>query len=88
MLHIFGRNSVKEAPTEERKSVSRVSSICSAVPNLESHELEHLADSNRTNITHSHSPSSISATTVVLHDDFENSLNKIEKKTSVDLNID
>lgn len=88
MLHIFGRNSVKESPTEERKSVSRVSSICSAVPNLESHELEHLADSNRTNITHSHSPSSISATTVVLHDDFENSLNKIEKKTSVDLNID
>lgn len=88
MLHIFGRNSVKQAPTEERKSVSRVSSICSAVPNLESHELEHLADSNRTNITHSHSPSSISATTVVLHDDFENSSNKIEKKTSVDLNID
>ncbi|XP_045446446.1 protein dispatched [Melitaea cinxia] len=88
MLHIFGRNSLKEAPTEERKSVSRVSSICSAIPNLESHELEHLADSNRTNITHSHSPSSISATTVVLHDDFENSLNKIEKKTPVDLNID
>ncbi|CAH2107054.1 unnamed protein product [Euphydryas editha] len=88
ILNIFGRNSVKEAPTEERKSVSRVSSICSAVPNLESHELEHLADSNRTNITHSHSPSSISATTVVLHDDFENSLNKIEKKTSVELNID
>lgn len=86
MLHIFGRNSVKEAPTEERKSVSRVSSICSAVPNLESHELEHLADSNPTNITHSHSPSSISATTVVLHDDFENSLNKIEKK--IDINID
>lgn len=88
MLHIFGRNSLKEAPTEERKSVSRVSSICSAIPNLESHELEHLADSNRTNITHSHSPSSISATTVVLHDDFENSLNKIEKKTPDDLNID
>ncbi|XP_026490147.1 protein dispatched [Vanessa tameamea] len=88
LLNMFGRNSLKEVPTEERKTVSRVSSICSAVPNLESHELEHLADSNRTNITHSHSPSSISATTVVLHDDFENSLNKIEKKPSVDLNID
>ncbi|XP_034824885.1 protein dispatched [Maniola hyperantus] len=86
LLQIFGGSSSKELSTEDRKSLSRVSSVCSAVPNLESHELEHLADSNRTNIT-SHSPS-ISATTVVIHDDFDgNSLNKIEKKDS-DINND
>ncbi|XP_049866317.1 protein dispatched [Pectinophora gossypiella] len=84
LLHIFGRKLSKDkVPTEERKSVSRVSSICSGVPNLESHELEHLADSNRTNITHSHSPSSVSATTVVLHDDYEHSHTKLENKTSI-----
>lgn len=71
LLFIFGRTASKDLPIEDRKSVSRVSSVCSGVPNLESHELEHLADSNRTNLTHSHSPSNISATTVVLHDDFE-----------------
>lgn len=87
LLNTFGQKSSTDTPTEERKSVSRVSSICSVVPNLESHELEHLADSNRTNITHSHSPSSISATTVVIHDEYENS-NKIEKKSCVDLNND
>ncbi|CAH0728955.1 unnamed protein product, partial [Brenthis ino] len=88
LLNVFGQSSSKDPPTEERKSISRVSSICSVVPNLESHELEHLADSNRTNITHSHSPSSVSATTVVIHDDYENSLSKIDKKPSVDLNND
>ncbi|XP_072940767.1 protein dispatched [Epargyreus clarus] len=88
LLHLVGPTSLKEPPIEERKSASRVSSICSGVPNLESHELEHLADSNRTNITHSHSPSSISATTVVLHDEYENSLNKLEKKNSIDVNND
>lgn len=82
LLHLVGRNSTKESPTEERKSVSRVSSVCSGVPNLESHELEHLADSNRTNLTHSHSPSNVSATTVVLHDDYDNSHCKIVKKSS------
>uniref|UniRef100_A0A2H1WI69 SFRICE_029757 n=1 Tax=Spodoptera frugiperda TaxID=7108 RepID=A0A2H1WI69_SPOFR len=82
LLQLVGRNSVKESPTEERKSVSRVSSVCSGVPNLESHELEHLADSSRTNLTHSHSPSNASATTVVLHDDYDNSHNKIVKKSS------
>lgn len=82
LLHVVGRNSVKEPPTEERKSVSRVSSVCSGVPNLESHELEHLADSNRTNLTHSQSPSNVSATTVVLHDDYDNTHNKIVKKSS------
>lgn len=71
LLFVFGRNASKESPPVDKKSVSRVSSICSGVPNLESHELEHLADSNRTNLTHSQSPSSISATTVVLHDDYE-----------------
>lgn len=81
LLQIFGQTSSKELSTEDRKSLSRVSSVCSAVPNLESHELEHLADSNRTNIT-SHSPSSISATTVVIHEDFDNSLSKTEKKPS------
>lgn len=87
LLYIFGHNS-KESPTEDRKSVSRVSSICSAVPNLESHELEHLADSGRTNLTHSQSPSSVSATTVVLHDDYENAHTKIDKKSSISDNID
>lgn len=82
LFHLVGRNSIKESPAEERKSVSRVSSVCSGVPNLESHELEHLADSNRTNVTHSRSPSNASATTVVLHDDYENSHNKIVKKSS------
>lgn len=82
LLHVVGCNSSKESPQEERKSVSRVSSVCSGVPNLESHELEHLADSNRTNLTHSHSPSNVSATTVVLHDDYESSHNKIVKKSS------
>ncbi|XP_038210665.1 protein dispatched [Zerene cesonia] len=76
LLQILGRNSSKDIATEEKKSVSRVSSICSGVPNLESHELEHLADSNRTNITHSQSPSNISATTVVLHEDYENRIEK------------
>lgn len=80
LLLVFGRNSSKEPPPEDRKSVSRVSSICSGVPNLESHELEHLADSNRTNLTHSQSPSSVSATTVVLHDDYDN--------VKIDKNID
>lgn len=79
LLFVFGRNSSKESPPENKKSVSRVSSICSAVPNLESHELEHLADSNRTNLTHSQSPSSISATTVVLHDEYE--VSKTNNKT-------
>jgi protein dispatched 1 len=87
LLYVFGTNSSKESPAEDRKSVSRVSSICSGVPNLESHELEHLADSNRTNITHSQSPSSVSATTVVLHDDYENSHNKVDKKTSNHSNL-
>ncbi|KAJ2938243.1 hypothetical protein O0L34_g17585 [Tuta absoluta] len=83
LLYIFGRTASKDkVPVEERKTVSRVSSVCSGVPNLESHELEHLADSNRTNVTHSHSPSSVSATTVVLHEDFENSHHKLEKKPS------
>ncbi|CAH1644516.1 unnamed protein product [Spodoptera littoralis] len=82
LLQLVGRSSVKESPTEERKSVSRVSSVCSGVPNLESHELEHLADSSRTNLTHSRSPSNASATTVVLHDDYDNSHNKIVKKSS------
>lgn len=82
LLHIFGSNSSKESSQEERKSVSRVSSVCSGVPNLESHELEHLADSNRTNLTQSHSPSNVSATTVVLHDDYENCHNKVVKKCS------
>lgn len=86
LLYVFGRNSSKESPTEERKSISRVSSICSGVPNLESHELEHLADSNRTNLTHSHSPSSVSATTVVLHDDYDSSHNKLDKKPSITSN--
>lgn len=84
---IVGRNSSKEFPSEDRKTVSRVSSICSGIPNLESHELEHLADSNRTNLTHSHSPSSISATTVVLHDECENAHNKIDKKNSITTNL-
>ncbi|XP_068630291.1 protein dispatched [Battus philenor] len=88
LLHVFGRNSTKDSPIEERKTVSRVSSICSGIPNLESHELEHLADSNRTNITHSHSPSNVSATTVVLHDDCENCINKVEKKLSIEVGID
>ncbi|CAB3243353.1 unnamed protein product [Arctia plantaginis] len=79
LLQLFGCSSLKESLHEERKSVSRVSSVCSGVPNLESHELEHLADSNRTNVTHSHSPSNVSATTVILHDDYENSLNKVLK---------
>ncbi|CAG9784876.1 unnamed protein product [Diatraea saccharalis] len=87
LLHIFGRNSSKESPSDERKSVSRVSSICSGIPNLESHELEHLADSNRTNLTHSQSPSSVSATTVVLHEDYENAHNKSEHKSSSNVNI-
>ncbi|CAG4977512.1 unnamed protein product [Colias eurytheme] len=78
MLQLLGRNSSKDITTEEKKSVSRVSSICSGVPNLESHELEHLADSNRTNVTHSQSPSNISATTVVLHEEYEN---RVEKNT-------
>lgn len=82
LLYILGQNSINESPPEERKSISRVSSVCSGIPNLESHELEHLADSNRTNLTHSHSPSSASATTIVLHDDYENSHSKIEKKIS------
>ncbi|XP_023940118.2 protein dispatched [Bicyclus anynana] len=81
LLLLFGGNSFKEVSTEDRKSLSRVSSVCSAVPNLESHELEHLADSNRTNIT-SHSPSSMSATTVVIHDDFETLQSKTEKNSS------
>lgn len=80
LLFVFGRSSLKEPPPEDKKSVSRVSSVCSGVPNLESHELEHLADSNRTNLTHSQSPSSISATTVVLHDDHE--ICKTNDKTS------
>ncbi|CAG9560676.1 unnamed protein product [Danaus chrysippus] len=84
LLYLFGRNSAKETPVEESKSISRVSSICSAVPNLESHELEHLADSNRTNITLSHS-TSVSATTVVIHDDADNTLAKPEKRPSVDI---
>ncbi|XP_013177872.1 PREDICTED: protein dispatched [Papilio xuthus] len=88
LLQLFGKSSGKDSATEERKSISRVSSICSGVPNLESHELEHLADSNRTNITHSHSPSSISATTVVLHDDCPNSLSRFEKKNSIDVEND
>lgn len=87
LLYVFGRNSSKETPPEDRKSASRVSSICSGVPNLESHELEHLADSNRTNLTHSQSPSSVSATTVVLHDDYEAN-GKLDKKTSTSNNID
>ncbi|CAH0407898.1 unnamed protein product [Chilo suppressalis] len=82
LLHLFGGNSSKESLSNERKSVSRVSSICSGLPNLESHELEHLADSNRTNLTHSQSPSSVSATTVVLHEEFENSQNKNELRSS------
>ncbi|XP_021188634.3 protein dispatched [Helicoverpa armigera] len=82
LFHLVGPNSLKDTPTEERKSVSRVSSVCSGVPNLESHELEHLADSNRTNLTLSRSPSNASATTVVLHDDFENCHSKIVKKSS------
>ncbi|CAK1552866.1 unnamed protein product [Leptosia nina] len=76
LLQIFGRSSSKDIVPEEKKTASRVSSICSGVPNIESHELEHLADSNRTNITHSHSPSNLSATTVVLHEDFENKAGK------------
>ncbi|XP_063821060.1 protein dispatched [Ostrinia nubilalis] len=86
LLQLFGKNSSKESPTEEHISVSRVSSICSGVPNLESHELEHLADSNRTNVTHSHSPSSVSATTVVLHEDYDTSHNKVDKKISITSN--
>uniref|UniRef100_A0A2A4J522 SSD domain-containing protein n=1 Tax=Heliothis virescens TaxID=7102 RepID=A0A2A4J522_HELVI len=82
LFHLVGPNSIKDTPTEERKSVSRVSSVCSGVPNLESHELEHLADSNRTNLTLSRSPSNASATTVVLHDDYENCHSKIVKKSS------
>ncbi|VVD04087.1 unnamed protein product [Leptidea sinapis] len=78
MLHVFGSNTTKETLVEEKKAESKVSSICSDVPDLESHELEHLAESNRTNITTSHSPSNISATTVVLHEDFEK---KIEDTT-------
>ncbi|XP_022123672.2 protein dispatched [Pieris rapae] len=77
LLQVFGRGSSKEAIADEKHSVSRVSSVCSGVPNLESHELEHLADSNRTNITHSHSPSNISATTVILHEDYDNKVGKI-----------
>ncbi|CAK1604486.1 unnamed protein product [Parnassius mnemosyne] len=88
LLLLLGKNSSNDPPTEERKSISRISSICSGVPNLESHELEHLADSNRTNITHSHSPSSVSATTVVLHDHCENSINTTEKKLNVDIDND
>ncbi|XP_063532418.1 protein dispatched [Cydia strobilella] len=84
---IVGRNSSKEFPSEDRKTVSRVSSICSGIPNLESHELEHLADSNRTNLTHSHSPSSWSATTVVLHDDCDNAHSKVDKKISITANL-
>lgn len=76
LLFLFGKTSIKDSSPENIKSISRVSSICSSVPNMESHELEHLADSNRTNLTHSHShsPSSVSATTVVLHehDDYDN----------------
>ncbi|XP_053603094.1 protein dispatched homolog 1 [Plodia interpunctella] len=87
MLYICGQNNPKEPPVEDRKSVSRVSSICSGVPNLESHELEHLADSNRTNLTHSQSHSSISATTVVLHDDYENPHSKVDKKASNSSNL-
>ncbi|XP_030038448.2 protein dispatched [Manduca sexta] len=87
LLYLVGRSSTKESSPEERKSVSRVSSVCSGVPNLESHELEHLADSNRTNLTHSHSPSSVSATTVVLHDDFDNFQNKNDKKLSLTCNL-
>ncbi|KAF9409485.1 hypothetical protein HW555_011160 [Spodoptera exigua] len=87
LLQLLGSNSAKESPAEERKSVSRVSSVCSGVPNLESHELEHLADSSRTNLTHSQSPSNASATTVVLHDDYDNSHNKIVKKSSDTSNI-
>ncbi|KAM3961601.1 RND transporter family member dispatched [Aphomia sociella] len=87
LLYIFGRNSAKETPIEDRKSVSRVSSICSGVPNLESHELEHLADSNRTNLTHSQSHSSVSGTTVVLHEDYDNLHTKIDNKSSDNSNI-
>lgn len=87
LLYIFGKSVSKDPPVEERKSVSRVSSICSGVPNLESHELEHLADSNRTNLTHSHSPSSVSATTVVLHDEFENCVSRQEKKNCIPNNV-
>ncbi|XP_041976421.1 protein dispatched [Aricia agestis] len=72
LLYTCGPESSKEPQVDDRKAVSRVSSVCSGVPNLESHELEHLADSNPTNITHSHSPSSMSAMTVVLHEDVEN----------------
>ncbi|XP_075970868.1 RND transporter family member dispatched [Anticarsia gemmatalis] len=82
LLDIVGSSSTKESPQEERKSISRVSSVSSRVPNLESHELEHLADSNRTNLTQSHSPSNVSATTVVLHDDYDNPHNKVVKKSS------
>lgn len=85
LLYVFGRTASKEVPTDDRKSVSRVNSICSGVPNLESHELEHLADSNRTNLTHS--PSSVSATTVVLHEDYEQSHSKLEKKCSITNNL-
>lgn len=91
LLHIVGRSSIKESPSRERKPVSRVNSVSSGVPNLESHELEHLADSNRTNVTHSQSPSSVSATTVVLHDDYEtphckNGKNSIKNNIIVDEN--
>lgn len=87
LLCIFGKDSTKESSSDERKTISRVSSVCSGVPNLESHELEHLADSNRTNLTHSHSPSSLSATTVVLHDDFDNAQSKVEIKTNGSANV-
>ncbi|GBP48924.1 Protein dispatched [Eumeta japonica] len=53
----------------ERNPASRVSSVCSALPQLESHELEQLADSGRTNITQDRSPSTRSASTLLLHDE-------------------
>lgn len=81
MLYIFGKDS-KVLTSDEIKSASRVSSVCSGVPNLESHELEQLADSSRTNITRSHSPSSMSATTMVLHDEFDSAQNKTESKSN------
>ncbi|CAG9132789.1 unnamed protein product [Plutella xylostella] len=74
LLYIVGAESTKESSKEERKSVSRVSSICSGVPNLESHELEHLADSSRTNMTQSQSPPSTASVTTVLHEDLDISI--------------
>lgn len=83
LFFMFGNNRVKtKTPTEERKSVSRVNSICSTVPNVDHHELEQLAETTFAHVTRSHSPSSMSAaTTMVIHEDCDDECSKFCEKS-------